>query len=116
MPRKVVQRPVKLLVKGEFDGPHDTDRRRVVKAEDITMAAAPVVMLANGITISRVAPHASRRVEGQWGGAGGASIEEEHAARWPAYVSKINMTKRRLFASMLLDASPCAPPAFSRAC
>ena len=43
------------------------------------MAAAPVVMLASGITISRVAPHASRRVEGQWGGAGGASIEEEHA-------------------------------------
>jgi len=42
------------------------------------MAAAPVVMLANGITISRVAPHASRRVEGQWGGAGGTSIEEVH--------------------------------------
>ena len=30
MSRKVVQRPLKLLVKGEFDGPHDTDRRRVV--------------------------------------------------------------------------------------
>ena len=48
---------------------------------DLLVAAAPVVMLASGITISRVAPHASRRVEGQWGGAGGASIEEEHAAR-----------------------------------
>ena len=44
----------------------------------------------SGITISRVAPHASRRVEGQWGGAGGASVEEIHALVWPAYVSKIN--------------------------
>ena len=42
---------------------------------DLLVAAAPVVMLASGITISREASHASRRVVGQWGGAGGAVCE-----------------------------------------
>ena len=40
------------------------------------MAAAPVVMLASGITISQLTAHASRRVEGQRGGAGGAFCED----------------------------------------
>ena len=57
---------------------------------DLLVAAAPVVMLASGITISRVAPHASRRVVGQWGGAGSA-INEDHfalAGRRRAFASR----------------------------
>jgi len=46
---------------------------------DLLVAAAPVVMLASGVTIARPAPYASRCVVGQWGGAGGA-IYEEHLA------------------------------------
>jgi len=38
-----------------------------------------VVMLASRIAVSRATAHASRRVVGQWGGAGGA-IYEEHLA------------------------------------
>jgi hypothetical protein len=41
--------------------------------------AAAVVVLAGQIAISRFAPHASRRVLGQWGGAGGA-ICDHHLA------------------------------------
>ena len=44
---------------------------------DLLVPAAPVVVLAGGVAISRFAPHTSRRVVGQWGGAGGA-INEEH--------------------------------------
>ena len=40
------------------------------------VAAAPVVVLAGRATISHLAPHASRRVVGQWGGAGGAICED----------------------------------------
>ena len=43
------------------------------------MAAAPVVMLASRVTISRPTSNASRRVVGQWGGAGGASCEDHFA-------------------------------------
>ena len=46
---------------------------------DLLVAAAPVVMLASCITISRPAPHASWRVVGQWGGTGGA-VCEDHLA------------------------------------
>ena len=46
---------------------------------DLLVAAAPVVMLASGVAIARPASNASRRVVGQWGGAGGA-IYEEHFA------------------------------------
>ena len=46
---------------------------------DLLVAAAPVVVLASGMTISCVAPNASRCVVGQWGGAGGA-ICEDHLA------------------------------------
>ena len=42
----------------------------------LLVAAAPVVMLASRITISQLAPYASRRVAGQWGGTGGAICEE----------------------------------------
>ena len=45
----------------------------------LLVAAAPVVMLASGITISCMAPNASRRVVGQWGGAGGAVCEDHFA-------------------------------------
>ena len=45
----------------------------------LLVAAAPVVMLASGTTISEFAPHASRRVVGQWGGAGGACCEDHFA-------------------------------------
>ena len=43
---------------------------------DLLVAAAPVVMLACRVAISRFAPHTSRGVVGQWGGAGGAGCEE----------------------------------------
>jgi hypothetical protein len=43
---------------------------------DLLVAAAPVVVLAGRVTISRFAPHTPRRVVGQWGGAGGAVCEE----------------------------------------
>jgi len=43
---------------------------------DLLVAAAPVVMLASGVTIARLTSHASRRVEGQWSGAGGAICED----------------------------------------
>ena len=45
----------------------------------LLVAAAPVVMLASGVTIARPTPYTSRRVVGQWGGAGGA-ICEDHLA------------------------------------
>ena len=43
---------------------------------DLLVAAAPVVMLASFVAVSQMASYASRRVVGQWGGAGGASCEE----------------------------------------
>ena len=43
---------------------------------NLLVAAAPVVMLASCITISCMTPYTSRRVVGQWGGAGGASCED----------------------------------------
>ena len=45
----------------------------------LLVAAAPVVMLASGITIANFTPNTPRRVVGQWGGAGGA-ICEDHLA------------------------------------
>ena len=45
----------------------------------LLVAAAPVVMLASLIAVSRVASNAPRRGVGQWGGAGGA-ICEDHLA------------------------------------
>ena len=45
----------------------------------LLVAAAPVVMLACGITVPGLASNASRRVVGQWGGAGGASCEDHFA-------------------------------------
>jgi hypothetical protein len=47
----------------------------------LLVAAAPVVMLASFVTISCVASNASRRVVGQWGGAGGAICEDHFAIR-----------------------------------
>jgi hypothetical protein len=46
---------------------------------NLLVAAAPVVMLAIGITISRPTSNTSRRVVGQWGGAGGAFCEDHFA-------------------------------------
>ena len=43
---------------------------------DLLVAAAPVVMLASGVAIASVTSNASRRVVGQWGGAGGAGCED----------------------------------------
>ena len=40
------------------------------------VAAAPVVLLAIGIAISRSAPDADRSILGQWCGASGATCEE----------------------------------------
>jgi hypothetical protein len=48
----------------------------VYSLTDLLVAAAPVVMLASCITISRPASNAPRRVVGQWGGAGGAICED----------------------------------------
>ena len=46
---------------------------------DLLVAAAPVVMLASGITIAGPTSNATRRVVGQWGGAGGAICEDHFA-------------------------------------
>ena len=46
---------------------------------DLLVAAAPVVMLASGVTVALFTAYASRRVVGQWGGTGGA-ICEDHLA------------------------------------
>ena len=46
---------------------------------DLLVAAAPVVMLASLVTVSCMTPYTSRRVVGQWGGAGGASCEDHLA-------------------------------------
>jgi hypothetical protein len=43
---------------------------------NLLVAAAPVVMLASGVAVSRMTSNTSRRVVGQWGGAGGASCED----------------------------------------
>jgi hypothetical protein len=43
---------------------------------DLLVPAAPVVVLACGVAVSRFAPHASRRVVGQWRGAGGAGCDD----------------------------------------
>ena len=45
----------------------------------LLVAAAPVVMLASGVTIAQFTAHASRRVVGQWGGTGGAICEDHFA-------------------------------------
>jgi hypothetical protein len=42
----------------------------------LLVAAAPVVVLASRVTISRFAPHTSRGVVGQWRGAGGAVCKD----------------------------------------
>ena len=42
----------------------------------LLVAAAPVVVLASFVAISHMAPYASRRGVGQWGGAGGAICED----------------------------------------
>jgi len=46
---------------------------------DLLVAAAPVVMLASFVAVSRVASNTSRRGVGQWGGAGGAVCEDHFA-------------------------------------
>ena len=48
----------------------------------LLVAAAPVVVLASGVTIAKFASNASRRVVGQWGGAGGAICEDHFASVW----------------------------------
>ena len=50
----------------------------------LLVAAAPVVHLASFVTISCLTPYASRRVVGQWGGAGGAICEDHFSlgGRW----------------------------------
>ena len=47
----------------------------------LLVAAAPVVVLASRVTIANFTAYATRRVEGQWGGAGGASCED-HSLVW----------------------------------
>ena len=46
---------------------------------DLLVAAAPVVMLASRIAIASVTSNTTRRVVGQWGGAGGAICEDHFA-------------------------------------
>ena len=48
----------------------------------LLVAAAPVVMLARRVAIASFAPHTSRRVVGQWGGAGGAICEDHFGLAW----------------------------------
>ena len=46
---------------------------------DLLVAAAPVVVLASFVAVPRLASNTSRRVVGQWGGAGGAVCEDHFA-------------------------------------
>ena len=60
---------------------------RVTAAVDflthLLVAAAPVVMLAGLVTIPHFTSNATRRVVGQWGGAGGAICEDHFwVAAW----------------------------------
>ena len=48
----------------------------------LLVAAAPVVMLARRVAVAQFTSNTSRRVVGQWGGAGGA-ICEDHLAILP---------------------------------
>jgi hypothetical protein len=52
----------------------------------LLVAAAPVVVLASGITIASLTPNTSRRVVGQWGGTGGANCDE-HLAFWGLFTA-----------------------------
>ena len=45
----------------------------------LLVAAAPVVMLASGVAVAQFTSNTSRRVVGQWGGAGGAFCEDHFA-------------------------------------
>ena len=45
----------------------------------LLVAAAPVVVLASRVTVAKFTPYTTRRVVGQWGGAGGASCEDHFA-------------------------------------
>ena len=51
----------------------------IVERSAGVLAAAPVVMLASFVAVSRVASNTSRGVVGQWGGAGGAICEDHFA-------------------------------------
>ena len=42
----------------------------------LLVAAAPVVMLASFVAVPQLTSNATRRVVGQWGGAGGAICED----------------------------------------
>ena len=48
----------------------------------LLVAAAPVVMLASLVTVAQFTSNASRRVVGQWGGAGGAICEDHFGLAW----------------------------------
>ena len=48
----------------------------------LLVAAAPVVMLASGVAVAQFASNTTRRVVGQWGGAGGACCEDHIALVW----------------------------------
>ena len=57
----------------------------------LLVAAAPVVMLASGVAIAQLTSNASRRVVGQWGGAGGACCEDHFclaAGRWASFARR----------------------------
>ena len=45
----------------------------------LLVAAAPVVVLARRVTVPQLTSNATRRVVGQWGGAGGAICEDHFA-------------------------------------
>ena len=58
----------------------------------LLVAAAPVVMLASFVAVSGAASNASRRVVGQWGGAGGAGCEDHFclaAGRWASFARRL---------------------------
>jgi hypothetical protein len=64
---------------------------------DLLVAAAPVVMLASFVTISCMAPNASRRGVGQWGGAGGAFCEDHFALAGSVRVGAAAVSVRNPF-------------------
>jgi len=77
---------------------------RVAAAVDflthLLVAAAPVVVLASLVAVSRVASNASRRGVSQWGGAGGAFCEDHLAfLRWAMFARRLIGLKNPIFST-----------------
>ena len=77
-------------------------------AASSAMAAAPVVMLARRVAIPQLTSNATRRVVGQWGGAGGASCEDHFALAGSVRVARRRVSVRNPFCCFCFFPAPRA--------